>query len=70
MSTTSSPILSDSPDWELDPKFAHPRAQELFAEEFYGMELMIMPLGEATKVPMLWSFSRKLTATMGFRLTH
>lgn len=35
MRTTNSPILPDSPDWELDPKFAHPRAQELFDEEFF-----------------------------------
>jgi len=35
MSTTHGPILPDSPDWELDPKFAHPRAQKLFSEEFF-----------------------------------
>jgi uncharacterized protein YfeS len=35
MSTTGDPILPGSPDWELDPKFAHPRARKLFEEAFF-----------------------------------
>jgi uncharacterized protein YfeS len=35
MSTIGTPILPDSPDWKIDPKFAHPRARKLFKEEFF-----------------------------------
>lgn len=35
MSTTGDPILPGSSDWELNPKFAHPRAQKLFKEAFF-----------------------------------
>lgn len=35
MSKTGEPILPGSSGWELDPKFAHPRARILFSEAFF-----------------------------------
>ena len=35
MSTICDPILPGSSGWELDPKFAHPRARKMFKEAFF-----------------------------------
>ena len=35
MSTTNNRVFPGSSDWELDPKFAHPRARKLFSEDFF-----------------------------------